>query len=207
MASRTLMFCALAALLSLALLASPASALSVSVRAKSEHCFGEAVMKSEKVVGSWVVTEGGKLDIDVRVIGPDGKVVFERERATDGSFVFKAQQGGEHKLCMDNRMSSLSAKVVNFDLFVGAALHRRDAASAAALTPLETAVVSTSEGVHAISKAIRYAKSREERHSKTVQSTNGRVLACALVNIVAIVVVAAAQIFGIKGMFEKKRKY
>jgi hypothetical protein len=203
-----LLLLAAASLVLLSLSSLPvADGLSVHVRAKSERCFSEQVNKGEKVVGSWAVSDGGKLDVDVRVLGPDGKVVYERERATEGSFIFKAVSEGQHTLCLDNRMSSLTGKTVAFDLFVGAALHRRDAASAAALTPLESGVVSTSEGVHAMGKALRYAKAREDRHAQTVDSTNGRVVACSMINVLAIVSVAGAQVIVIRRMFEKKRKY
>jgi hypothetical protein len=158
------------------------------------------------VVGSYFVSEGGNLDVDLRVSGPDGKTVYERERAKEGSFQFKARAEGTHTLCLDNRMSTVSGKSVTFQLYVGDALHRKDAASAAALTPLENAVVQTAEGLHAISSAIKYAKGREERHSKTVESTGGRVVLCALVNMAALLIVAAAQIWSIRGMFEKTRK-
>ena len=59
------------------------------------QCFFEEVSKGEKVVGSYWVAEGGNLDVDLRVLGPDGKIVYERERTQDGSFQFKAQAEGE----------------------------------------------------------------------------------------------------------------
>ena len=103
-------------------------------------------------------------------------------------------------------MSSLSSKTVDFELYVGNALAHRDAASANALSPVETAVVSTSDGIRAIRNAIHYAQSRVDRHAYTIESTNGRVLFCSVLNIIIFIVVAAAQIYVIRGMFEKTRR-
>jgi hypothetical protein len=52
------------------------------------QCFFDHVSKNDKVVGSYWVAEGGNLDIDLKVTGPDGKVVYEKERTQDGSFQF-----------------------------------------------------------------------------------------------------------------------
>ena len=92
-ASRVLptLLCAVSALL---LMLPSAYAFNVYVPAKDEQCFFDHVYKGDKVVGSYFVSEGGNLDIDMKVLGPDGKVVYEKERTTDGSFQFKAMQEG-----------------------------------------------------------------------------------------------------------------
>src|SRR5262245_19109826 len=44
--------------------------------------------RGEKVVSSFNVASGGFLDIDIRVYGPDGKIVYEADREKDGGFQF-----------------------------------------------------------------------------------------------------------------------
>lgn len=191
------------------LLSSPLSsvdAFNVYVPAKDQICFFEHVFKGDKVVGSYQVSEGGNLDVDMRVTGPDGKVVYEKERTTDGSFQFRAGQDGVHNLCFDNRMSTVSGKLVSFALYVGDALHKRDAADAKALTPLEQAVVKTSEGMQSIRDTITYMKLREERHSKTIDSTNARVIFWNSINVACVLLTAAMQVYLLRGLFEKTRK-
>jgi hypothetical protein len=193
-------------LLLLTVLPSLTSAYTVYVPAKSELCFHEHVFKGDKVVGSYQVSEGGNLDIDMRVLGPDSKVVYEKERTTDGSFQFKSMQEGNHNLCFDNRMSTVSGKLLTFALYVGDALHKKDAADAKALTPLEQAVVKTSEGMQSIRDTIQYLKLREERHAKTVDSTNSRVIFWNSINVACVLLMAALQVVLLRGMFEKTRK-
>ena len=103
-------------------------------------------------------------------------------------------------------MSTVSGKLVSFNLYVGDALHKRDAASAKSLTPLETAIVKTAEGMNGIRDSISYSKLREERHAKTVDSTNARVILWSSINCGSVIVMAALQIWLIRGMFEKTRK-
>jgi len=60
--------------------------------------------------------------------------------------------------------------------FVGDALHRKDAASSTSLSPLESAIVKTAEGMHVMRDAAFYNKARYERHTETINSTNARIL-------------------------------
>src|SRR4051794_39492806 len=83
-------------------------AYNVYIAAKDEQCFFEYVYRADKVVGSYWVAEGGNMDIDIKVLGPDTKTVYERERGQEGTFQFKAMKEGVHTLCFDNRMSVIS---------------------------------------------------------------------------------------------------
>jgi hypothetical protein len=108
-----------------------ANAMNVYVKPNEEQCFMEEAKRGEKLITSFNVAAGGMdiihhspmndrfsylcyvshisigfLDIDVRVYGPDMKVIFEAEREKDGSFSFVAQQTGSHRFCFGNTMST-----------------------------------------------------------------------------------------------------
>jgi len=202
-----LALCLLAFLALISPLMQTVQAFNVYVSAKDQQCFFDHVYAGDKVVISYMVTEGGNNDIDLRVIGPDGKTVYEKERSQEGRLQFKAMQEGTHTLCLDNRMSTVSGKVVAFNLYVGDQLHKHDAAKEGALSPLELAVVSTSEGMNAMRDAIYYAKMREQRHAETVDSTNTRVILWNALRMMAILAMTATQLLLLRGMFEKKRKF
>lgn len=104
------------------------------------------------------------------------------------------------------RLDSLSLLIVPCFSYVGDALHRKDAASSTSLSPLESAIVKTAEGMHVMRDAAFYNKARYERHAETVNSTNARILFWTAINYLCIVVVAGAQVWAIRGFFEKKRK-
>ena len=50
------------------------------------------------------VAEGGFLDIDVRIEGPDGRPVHSGERESNGKYTFAAHMEGVYKYCFSNKV-------------------------------------------------------------------------------------------------------
>lgn len=65
------------------------------------------------------ISEGGFLDIDVRIVGPDGKIIYQGQRETSGKYTFAAHLSGKYTYCFSNQMSTMTPKVVMFDMEVG----------------------------------------------------------------------------------------
>ncbi|XP_048369645.1 transmembrane emp24 domain-containing protein 2-like [Sphaerodactylus townsendi] len=82
----------------------------------SEECFRERVPVRAEVAGAFVVIEGGFLDVDVEVTGPDNKVIYSGERETEGKYNFVAYMDGIYKFCFGNKMSTMVQKAVTFTL-------------------------------------------------------------------------------------------
>ena len=53
------------------------------------------------------VAEGGFLDIDVRIEGPDGRTVHSGERESNGKYTFAAHLDGVYKYCFSNMVRGL----------------------------------------------------------------------------------------------------
>ncbi len=68
------------------------------------------------------VIRGGLLDIQVRVLNPKGRAVYEKvayfsrksdaDSESEGKVTITAATPGAHKICFDNTMSRWTAKVV-----------------------------------------------------------------------------------------------
>lgn len=57
------------------------------------------------------IAEGGFLDIDVTISGPDGKVLHQGERESSGMYAFSATVPGRYTYCFSNKMSTMTPKV------------------------------------------------------------------------------------------------
>lgn len=64
------------------------------------------------------VQSGGSFDIDFDIKDPNGKLLLEAERERQGDYVLTANTAGEYAFCFENDMSTLTEKLVDFDIMV-----------------------------------------------------------------------------------------
>ncbi|KRZ73124.1 Suppressor/enhancer of lin-12 protein 9 [Trichinella papuae] len=88
----------------------------INIDANEEQCFLERATTGTKMNLMFEVVEGGFLDIDVKIVGPDNKEVYRGERESSGKFTFSAHIDGVYTYCFSNRMSTLTPKVVMFSM-------------------------------------------------------------------------------------------
>ena len=93
----------------------------VTVDAHGEECFFEKVKSETKMGLMFEVTEGGFRDIDVRIVGPDGKTIYQGERESNGEYTFAAYMDGVYQYCFSNQMSTMTPKIVMFSMDIGEA--------------------------------------------------------------------------------------
>merc|ERR1739844_372416 len=91
----------------------------ITIDANDEECFYDRVKKGTKMGLIFEVAEGGSLDIDVRIEGPDGKDIHSGERETNGKYTFASHLDGVYKYCFSNQMSTTTSKVVMFNMEIG----------------------------------------------------------------------------------------
>lgn len=64
------------------------------------------------------ISEGGFLDIDVKILDPDGELIYEGLRESSGKYTFAANKKGAYTYCFSNQMSTMTPKVVLFSMEV-----------------------------------------------------------------------------------------
>ena len=64
------------------------------------------------------VQSGGSFDIDFEVKDPNQKLILDGERERQGDYVLTANTVGEYSFCFENDMSTLTDKLVDFDIMV-----------------------------------------------------------------------------------------
>lgn len=70
------------------------------------------------------VIEGGFLDIDIKVKGPDQDIMHQSEKESSSRLTFAAVKTGAYTVCFDNQKSSMTPKLVMFSIDVGESPHR-----------------------------------------------------------------------------------
>lgn len=96
----------------------PAQGYFITVDAHAEECYFDRALAGTKLGLTFEVVEGGFLDIDVQITGPDNKVIYKGERETNGKYTFAAHMDGIYKYCFSNKMSTMTPKIIMFSMDV-----------------------------------------------------------------------------------------
>ena len=60
-----------------------------------------------------------QLCCNLQISGPDGKNIYAGSREANGKYTFAAHSDGVYKYCFNNKMSTVTPKVVMFNMDVG----------------------------------------------------------------------------------------
>jgi len=186
-------------------LLSSAAAVSVSIDASQRDCYYEFAHAGERLVGSYEVSAGGFLDIDVQVRDPQGTVMYSKDRQMEGEFTVPYTTKGEYEICFGNSMSSVSNKVVSFNFRKGVAHPSDDVAKKQHVTPLEISLMDVAEQIMSVQEHQRYMNTRERLHRDTEESTNDRVKWFSILEFIVLLVTNVWQISSLKAFFERRR--
>lgn len=64
------------------------------------------------------VQSGGEFDVDFEVRDPHDRILLDGTRERQGDYVLTANSVGEYAFCFENDMSTLTEKLVDFDVMV-----------------------------------------------------------------------------------------
>jgi p24 family protein beta-1 len=181
----------------------PGAGVAVRVPAHKDECFFEEVPAAGvKVYLHYLVTSGGSLDIDASIYGPDQELIWAAEKERESRVLFKSRLPGTHKFCFSNKMSTLTAKVVGFNIQVG---DPTDSTKDHEVDPMERAIVHVAIGLNDIKTEQTYLRTRERVHRDTVESTNTRVLLWSLAEVGLIIVMGVGHVWYLRRLFETRR--
>ena len=76
------------------------------------------------------VQAGGTFDIDWEILDPNGRSVLSGEREHQGDYILTANHVGEYTFCFENDMSTITHKLVDFDIMVESEPRRESPARA-----------------------------------------------------------------------------
>ncbi|KAL1130914.1 hypothetical protein AAG570_012155 [Ranatra chinensis] len=179
----------------------------VTVDAHAEECFFERVEQGTKLGLTFEISEGGFLDIDVKIVGPDGKVIYQGERETSGKYTFSAHMPGVYTYCFSNQMSTMTPKVVMFNMDVGEApkAEPKEGEEGANHDKIEEMIKQLTTSLTGVKHEQEYMGVRDRIHRAINESTNSRVVLWSIFEAVVLVSMTIGQVYYLKRFFEVRR--
>ncbi|KAF9063487.1 emp24/gp25L/p24 family/GOLD-domain-containing protein [Rhodocollybia butyracea] len=199
-------------LLRLSLLAR-GSALTTAISANERLCFYADVDKAGEKIGFYfAVQSGGSFDIDFDVKDPNQKVLLDGERERQGDYVFTANTVGEYAFCFENDMSTLTEKLIDFDIMVESEPRRDPPAKAGQISEhtsaLEESIFRLNGMLMNIKRTQKHFHTRDNRGFSIVHSTQNRLFWYAIFESLAVVGMAVFQVYVLQTFFTKTgRRY
>jgi len=186
------------------------SAFKVEIGAGVLQCYQEDLDPDTPVSFTFQVAAGGQLDIDIFIRAPDDSVIVEGHREQEARYSFTSTMEGLHWFCFSNEFSTITPKLVNFDIIVGdddsfQMEGLADAARSEDVKLVDDALTQLSNGLREVSRDNHYMKSREETHRNTAESTHSRVVFWAIFEAVMVSGMSVFQVYYMRRFFEVKR--
>ena len=149
-----------------------------------------------------------------------------------GDFVFTANDIGDYRACFDNEMSTVTDKMVDFELAVcahtthicilnfpsntwlyqvegesrSASLPQKQGTTPEQTSALEESIFKVSGQLSTISRNQKYFRTRENRNFSTVRSTEQRIFNFSIIESGMMVAMAGLQVFVVRFFFTGARK-
>jgi len=187
--------------------------LTTTIGANERLCFYADVDKAGEKIGFYfAVQAGGSFDIDFDIKAPNNKVILDGNRERQGDYVLTANTVGEYAFCFENDMSTLTEKLIDFDIMVESEPRREAPAKPGQISEhtseLEESIYRLTDMLLGIKKTQRYFHTRENRGFSTVRSTQNRLFWYAVFESIAIVSMAVFQVYVLQTFFTKTgRRY
>jgi len=181
----------------------------LQVDAHAEECFFDKVTAGSKLGLMFQVAEGGFLDIDVRIEGPDGRNLYEGERESNGKYTFAAHMDGVYRYCFSNKMSTMTPKIVMFTMEIlekeaeKAAGEEGDAVDSH--NKLEDMIKELGTALTSVKHEQDYMNVRDKIHRVINESTNSRVVMWSFFEALVLVSMTLGQVYYLKRFFEVRR--
>ncbi|XP_060888010.1 transmembrane emp24 domain-containing protein 5 [Labrus mixtus] len=181
-----------------------------------KECFYQTMRKDASLEIEYQVLDGAGLDVDFTISSPSGHVLYSDYRKSDGVHTVETEDG-DYMFCFDNSFSSVSEKLIFFELILDNMdtdedpddwkeyVHGTDILD----MKLEDIMDAINNVKARLGKSVQIQtvlRAFEARDRNLQESNFDRVNFWSVVNMVAMMLVSAVQIYLVRSLFEDKRK-
>lgn len=179
----------------------------INIDANAEECFFEKVKSGTKMSLMFEVAEGGFLDIDIKIFGPDNKIIHSGDRESNGKYTFAAHMDGNYKYCFGNQMSTMTPKIVVFSIDIGDKPKEQvdKEEGDANHNKLTEMINELSTSLTGVKHEQEYMEVRERIHRSINDNTNSRVVLWSFFEALVLVAMSLGQVYYLKRFFEVRR--
>ncbi|KAK1795875.1 hypothetical protein P4O66_008980 [Electrophorus voltai] len=181
-----------------------------------KECFYQTMEKDASLEIEYQVLDGAGLDVDFYLYSPSGHVLFSDFRKSDGVHTAETE-AGDYMFCFDNSFSTLSEKVIFFELILDNMGEGEDSEDwkeymqGADMLDLKLEdIMDSINGVKArLGKSLQIQtvlRAFEARDRNLQESNYERVNVWSCTNMVVMVLVSCIQVYLLRSLFDDKRK-
>ncbi|MEE6488356.1 hypothetical protein FKM82_015211 [Ascaphus truei] len=163
------------------------------------------------------VIGGAGLDVDFSLSSPSGVLLIMERRRSDGVHTVEPTEPGDYMICFDNSFSSISEKLVFFELIFDSQQGDEDPDSWAEMVEpdelLDIKVEDIKESIESMKARLERSmqmqtvlRAFEARDRNLLEGNRDRVDFWSAINLAVLVTVAFLQVYMLKSLFDDKRK-
>ena len=188
--------------------------LATRLGANEELCVYETVYRdSSRINFIMGVEEGGQFDVDYKISGPDEELLMEGRGEGGADVIVPAEKQGDYRLCISNRMSTLSNKLVVFDLVVMGpdvtpaiadlitSKKRKEEERLRILPSIRDRLDLIDRQTQDLSRRQKYIRIRERRSHYTIQSVESRIFWFLTLGSFLILLLSVIQVYLVRVVF------
>ncbi|XP_060686113.1 transmembrane emp24 domain-containing protein 5 [Hemiscyllium ocellatum] len=181
-----------------------------------KECFYQTMKKDATLEIEYQVIDGAGLDVDFYITSPNGNILYFDQRKSDGVHSIETENG-DYMFCFDNSFSSISEKIVFFELILDNMEPEGDPNSWKDLLQggelLDMKLEDILESINSVKG--RLSKSNQiqgllrafEARDRNLQEGNyDRVNFWSVVNLAVMLIVSCLQVYMLKNLFNDKRR-
>lgn len=180
------------------------------------ECFYQTMKRDASLEIEYQVLDGAGLDVDFTISSPSGQVLFSDYRKSDGVHTIETEDG-DYMFCFDNTFSSVSEKLIFFELILDNMDTGEDPDDwkeyVQGTDMLDMKLEDIMDAINNVkarlgkSVQIQTVLRAFEARDRNLQESNfDRVNFWSVVNLVIMVLVSAVQVYLVRSLFDDKRK-